>query len=91
MDNDNYNGLVSEPIAFEIKVKEITTIIHGNVEVPEKEEVKQEATQQMVKKDNTVTTVQTGDHTKAGLFTMMGMVSLAALAVLGKRKKAIKK
>ena len=91
MDNDNYNGLVSEPIAFEIKVKEITTIIHGNVEVPEKEEVKQEATQQMVKKDNTVTTVQTGDHTKAGLFTMMGMVSLAALAVLDKRKKAIKK
>ena len=86
-DNDNFNGLVSEPQAFEIKVKEITTIIHGSVEAPKKEETKQ----QVKKKETQKAIVQTADHTNAGLFTLMALASLATLAVLNKRKKAIKK
>lgn len=84
-DCDDYHGLVSEPQAFEIKVKQITTIIHGSIpsHTPVKDQIKP-----VSKK---TTSVQTGDHTKAGLFTMMGVVSLAALAVLSKRKKAMKK
>lgn len=84
-DSDNFNGLVSEPVAFEIKVKEITTIIHGSIEAPKKETTKQ------VKKATPVASVQTGDHTNAGIFALMAMASLATLAFLGKRKKAIKK